>query len=196
MQNASLYWLHLPEHKDIFSQGYIGVARDPNDRYKRHLLEIRSERHTNDHLKNAYKKYKNIIQTILVIGEEEYIYELELTLRPKENVGWNIAAGGNIGNDSFLKNNPMKNPEIAKAVGKRTGETLRRRIAAGELTTPFQSKKHKEWLKVSAIKKSKEYKGTVNCQDAEGNWLRVSSAEYHSRSDLIHPSSKKRKLNE
>ena len=93
---AYVYWLHLPEHTDIFTEGYIGVARDPEKRLKAHHYLIQSHWHENPHLYRAFEKYKEqIIQDIVIIGEENYCYEIETKLRPQKQIGWNIAEGGN-----------------------------------------------------------------------------------------------------
>jgi|ERR1017187_4140587 hypothetical protein len=127
MEQSNLYWIHLPEHTDILLEGYIGVSRDPIRRLSNHKTGKR-----NPHLTNAFAKYKDIIHTILLQGEEEYCYEIEEKLRPTINIGWNITSGGNrppilYGENNHMKqpeyreltrqrninNNPMKNPEIA-----------------------------------------------------------------------------------
>ena len=86
---AHLYWLHLPEHSDMFRDGYIGVSINPERRLWAH-----KSKKCNPHLTNAFAKYKNIISTILLKGNEAYCYKLEKKLRPIEDIGWNIASGG------------------------------------------------------------------------------------------------------
>ena len=86
---SNIYWIHLPEHTNIFEEGYIGVSINPKKRLVEH-----KKRNDNPHLTNALKKHTDIIHTILLVGEENYCYELENILRPKENIGWNINCGG------------------------------------------------------------------------------------------------------
>lgn len=85
-----VYWIHCPEHKDILSQGYIGVTQNISRRLNEHQLFT-----NNKHLTNAWNKYEKIITSILLKGSEEYCYYIENLLRSKENIGWNIAIGGN-----------------------------------------------------------------------------------------------------
>lgn len=54
-----IYWIHLPTHTDIMSEGYIGVSVDP----KKRLYEHKRVKQ-NPHLTNALKKYPDIILTI------------------------------------------------------------------------------------------------------------------------------------
>lgn len=99
---AVLYWIHLEEHTDISSQGYIGVTKyDSKTRFRKHLEALRKynklggvkDRRT---LFSAINKHgiDSVVVTDLVIGEEDYIYDLENKLRPSCNIGWNIATGG------------------------------------------------------------------------------------------------------
>jgi len=88
-----VYWIHHPDHTDIFSQGYVGVSNNFNNRLKAHKRRT-GERSL--HFQNAIKKYgwDNLIKTQLVIGGSNYCYLLENKLRPKQDIGWNIQPGG------------------------------------------------------------------------------------------------------
>lgn len=91
MLESCVYWLHLPEHTDIFSEGYVGITSC--DRFKRRLYE--HEEHTeNSHLRQAFLKYKTILSTIILKGSREYCLYIENQLRKKDNIGWNIVIGG------------------------------------------------------------------------------------------------------
>jgi hypothetical protein len=87
---SSVYWIHLPEHTDIYTQGYIGVSNNPHRRLQEHKNST-----DNRHLLRALSKYSElIIQTIVLIGESNFCYQYEELLRPSENIGWNINKGG------------------------------------------------------------------------------------------------------
>ena len=47
-----VYWIHHPEHTDMFTQGYIGVSNDISRRWESH-----KNRTQNGRLKNAIKSY-------------------------------------------------------------------------------------------------------------------------------------------
>ncbi|MGZ4851355.1 MAG: hypothetical protein ACXV2C_08260 [Candidatus Bathyarchaeia archaeon] len=86
----SVYWIHLPEHTDMFDQGYIGVSYRPTDRLYEHV-----NYEGNAHLTNAVNKYgSQIIQSIILVGSKEYCYGIEEKLRPSDHIGWNISKGG------------------------------------------------------------------------------------------------------
>ena len=94
MNKCSVYWIHLPEHTDMFSQGYIGITnREVQDRYKQHIYMSKIGSEFIVH--KAINKYidKVVISTVL-IGSREYCLDVESKLRPNEYIGWNIAAGG------------------------------------------------------------------------------------------------------
>jgi hypothetical protein len=90
---ATLYWLRLPEHIDMFAQGYVGVATDMAKR-------LRSHKH----------KFKDLWQQIivqpLVISTQNYCFALEEKLRPMRNIGWNKSIGGKSNNVMLAEQNP------------------------------------------------------------------------------------------
>jgi hypothetical protein len=95
MQKAYIYWLHLSEHTDMKSEGYIGVAKNHHKRFESHKREALKSNHENPHLQQAFQKYGDRIQKHIVwLGEENVCYENEEILRPKPGIGWNINKGG------------------------------------------------------------------------------------------------------
>jgi len=88
-----VYWIHLPEHTDIYSQGYVGVSENPTKRLKQHLTEAKNNTHVNPYLLRVLNKH-SVVQTILYSGNSIDCYTLELHYRPKKLIGWNINKGG------------------------------------------------------------------------------------------------------
>lgn len=94
---TSIYWIRAKDHSDIMSEGYIGVSKDANKRWKYgHFWSHKNSRHDNPRLSNAIAKHgwDNLVKEILVMGSEDYCYEIEKKLRPTEEIGWNLAVGG------------------------------------------------------------------------------------------------------
>ena len=89
--NSSVYWIHRPEHTDMFSQGYIGVSNNTKLRWREH-----ETRTGNLHLQRAIKKYgwDNLVKEVIVIADELYCLAVEFKLRSADKIGWNIIAGG------------------------------------------------------------------------------------------------------
>lgn len=93
---AEVYWIRLPEHTDMSTQGYIGITgRTSRDRFKGHLKESKRKDRKKYMIHNAINKYKDqvILQT-LVICDDDYAKDLEYKLRPEPRIGWNTVAGG------------------------------------------------------------------------------------------------------
>ena len=90
---AHVYWLHLPEHKDFLTEGYIGAASDIAARLRSH--------------KHRFKAiWDKVVVELLVESTIDYCFELEAKLRPHRNIGWNIAIGGYRNNVMYGKENP------------------------------------------------------------------------------------------
>lgn len=94
---AEVYWIHLPEHTDMFSEGYIGVTRNnAKERFKSHINAANLNKKKHLKISYAIKKYgaENLIVETLVICSDEYALDLEIKLRPTSEIGWNLAPGG------------------------------------------------------------------------------------------------------
>jgi hypothetical protein len=134
-QKAMIYWIRLPDHKDINSEGYVGVTKDLEYRLKQHHKEIISGKHPNNHLMYAANKYgwDNLIKESVIVEEESKCYDIEKQLRPDKAIGWNIAPGGHRG-PGWVKGR-KHNPESVKK-GRMTAEKNKRereeRIKAGQ----------------------------------------------------------------
>lgn len=90
---AVVYWVHLPEHTDMFNQGYIGVTPNLQKRLKTH--------------KHKFKDlWDRIIVKTILIGDLAYCYMIEQKLRPIKNIGWNKAIGGYRNNTMLGQENP------------------------------------------------------------------------------------------
>lgn len=92
---AVVYWAHLPEHTDMFSEGYIGITRNTlHHRILQHKLRAKISK---GHFSNALNRYgDSIVFEVIIIAELPYCAEMESKLRPKSNIGWNILQGGSI----------------------------------------------------------------------------------------------------
>ena len=93
---AEVYWIHLPEHTDMFSEGYIGKTnKNARVRYQGHI-SVSKKGITSSVISNVLRKYghENLVVETLVICTPEYAIWLENKLRPEKGIGWNMAVGG------------------------------------------------------------------------------------------------------
>lgn len=109
-----VYWIHLKEHTDITTQGYVGITcQGSRTRFYKHLSDARNKNY--DYMfHKALRKYQDsemIVETIC-ISNEHYAKELEYNLRPNDFIGWNTATGGS-GNPGKLIE-VTSTPEFAK----------------------------------------------------------------------------------
>ena len=91
VKQYEVYWIHLPEHIDIHTQGYVGITcRGVMRRFAEHKNSSKSV------VGRAINKYgvENILIDTLCITDEDYALHLEQSLRPTENIAWNIKKGG------------------------------------------------------------------------------------------------------
>lgn len=109
-----VYWHCLKEHKDPFTQGYIGLAK-VTKYATRWAGDFKSNYKGCDHFYKAILKYgeTNIETKILHEGLSlEEANSLEYKYRPKTNIGWNVRQGG--GNRGELSEESKKKISITK----------------------------------------------------------------------------------
>lgn len=146
-----LYWIHLEDHTDPFTEGYIGVSTQP---------KVRFRQHTSDTATGAGSQIVRQVANELGItalrhtalasftSREEARTE-ERNYRPKTNIGWNIWVGGGV------------SPDCTGRVD--TEDTKRKRVATATRTRSTRSY-------VSP------YKGATDRHDAE---TRALIGSYH-----------------
>lgn len=96
---AVVYWLHLKDDTDVFTQGYVGVTtRLIEVRFKEHCSRYNNSYNSYNPLHLAFDKYgiENIVKTRLCVCDARKAYELEQMLRPFEYMGWNTVQGGKL----------------------------------------------------------------------------------------------------
>lgn len=88
-----VYWIHLDTHSDILTEGYIGItSKTPSVRFNEHKCAAKS---SDSIIHRAIRKYgKQLKISTLLEGSLDYCLSIEETLRPTENIGWNMAIGG------------------------------------------------------------------------------------------------------
>ncbi len=87
-----LYWIHRKCHTDITTEGYLGITNNFRKRMDKH--RSLTKQNYQSHLCRALRKYTDIVMEYICVGDIDYIMDLEFRLRPTQNIGWNMVAGG------------------------------------------------------------------------------------------------------
>jgi group I intron endonuclease len=145
---AFVYWIHLPEHKDITTEGYIGfTSKTVEVRFRDHLSTANDRSRQHYPVYRAILKYKDsVVVSTLVEGSPEYCLDIERRLRPSESIGWNITVGGSRGSLG------LKSSEETKA---------KLKLRSGE-NGGFYGKRHSE---ESKAKMAERKRGKVASQE-------------------------------
>lgn len=129
------YWIHRAfHHYDHMVEGYVGKTNHLRKRFREHQFY---EDH-NIHLTRAFKKYDDIVMSILYEGSDEECYEMEKYYRPEPQIGWNIQAGGDHGPHLIGENHPNW--------GKKLSEEHRQHISESK-----KGEKHPCWGKKRSV---------------------------------------------
>jgi len=164
-----VYWIHAQEHADMSAQGYIGVTKHFDKRMKQHNWN-----HPNPHFANAIEKngWDNLVKEVVLIADEDYCLEVERKLRPQENIGWNIVAGGgkppvsrwNVG-VPMSEEAKQKQREVKLGnqycVGYKHTDEAKANMSAAKVGKPSNAKGHKR--SAEAIAKMKQEHQCPHC---------------------------------
>lgn len=102
-----LYWIRDITHTDISQEGYVGISKDPEKRFKIH----KKSKHK---VGSAIRKYNIETFEIIFEGSEEECLLKEHKLRPSDNIGWNETTGGGKPPSTFSNTKGHKKSEAAK----------------------------------------------------------------------------------
>lgn len=96
-----LYWIHLEEHTDPFTEGYIGVSTQPKVRFRQHTTDTAAGAGSQVVRRIAQEHGVDVLRHTNLASfttREEARIE-ERNYRPKTNIGWNIWVGGGVSPD-------------------------------------------------------------------------------------------------
>lgn len=150
-----VYWIHLPEHTDMFSQGYIGVSQhSASFRFKQHLSKAKNGGKLKIHC--AILKHKDITFSTVLEGSSEYCYIVERELRPVAETGWNLAVGGEVPH-GLPHTQEFKDAQRDRRLGqKASAETKKTKsLQTTGVANPFFGKTHSDSAKKAISEKRK-----------------------------------------
>lgn len=93
MKNGYVYQIIDPAHPDSLDHGYIGVVVEHRGVRQRFIEHKNKSKHMKRLIKEHSLTFENHVK-IICYADIEYCYELEIKLRPKQKMGWNLASGG------------------------------------------------------------------------------------------------------
>lgn len=124
-----LYWIKLPQHTDWQHQGYIGVSKNPKERFRHHIKNALGNYHSDKIISNAIRKYGKdaIQQQIILCSTKEICYLVEKKIRPTNFIGWNMREGG------YHTPNPFpKGSQRPKYISEKVAKILREKRFSGQ----------------------------------------------------------------
>ena len=91
-----VYWLHLKDHTDPYSEGYIGISNQVKVRFQAHIRGAYgvTSRKLHSIIEECGKE--NILCSILFEGTPEECVSKEAIYRPTKGIGWNVYSGRTI----------------------------------------------------------------------------------------------------
>lgn len=122
-----LYWIKSAKFNNIWSEGYVGVSKNPTRRFLEH-----KQSRVNFIIKAAYKTYEDMCLEIIYEGSEEECLAAELLFRPTEYIGWNITKGGSYPPEKPALGKRWKIKDTSK-YKKVKSDTHKRNISLGQL---------------------------------------------------------------
>lgn len=168
-----IYWIHLPEHIDISTDGYIGVSKNFNQRMFAHKSCAKTGKEQS--LYRAIRKYgwDNLIKEIILISDNDYCLAVEKKLRPADRIGWNIALGGGEITGVHLKGIKQSSEHLAN----------RKKSLIGRISG-FKGKKHTQ----SAIEKTMKFvRGIAKSNDSKMK-ISILNSKPLMINEIIYPS--------
>lgn len=88
----SVYWIHRLDQSDLLHEGYVGITSKSVER----RFEEHHRNKDNPHLRRAIEKGGCVVTCLHTGLTKDEACAIEKSLRPDENIGWNISPGGNM----------------------------------------------------------------------------------------------------
>lgn len=188
---AEVYWIHLPEHTDMFTEGYIGITKhNAQHRFQGHVYAARRSDKSSV-IGNVIRKYGpgNLIVDTLVICTEEYAAWLETKLRPEKGIGWNMAVGGDyLGGSRTVSDQARKNMSEAQK-GRKLSEDTKSKIAEAVReyrTGTTHSQETKDKISKSSMGRKLSRESIEKSKSGRFYFFLRKNREIYSKAELIY----------
>lgn len=144
-----VYWIYDNACASIETDGYVGVSKDPNHRFKVH--------------KRKGRVSDSCEMKILYEGDRSSCFERERLLRPRPGIGWNNAIGGSHGWQYGFTHTETTRSKMKDAWTDERKEALRKRLP--EHNKKMQGQKRSKQSKAISGKQNPMY-GKTHTEDA------------------------------
>lgn len=143
---AELYWIRTPEMTDMFTEGYVGMSTvSARARWSAHRASAKLESKSHLPIYRAFRKYgaDNLVMSVIVVGPDDYITDMEIKLRPHEGIGWNCAMGGQDTGKGRTQSAEEIEKRAAKIRGRKHSDEVKMRMSLASKGKP-KSESHKQ----------------------------------------------------
>ena len=179
MAMHTVYWIHYPDQDNPLLEGYIGISSDPTARFIQH-----SRGRGNKRVVSCVKN--GAVLTILhVFDSKEEALRKEHEYRPKENIGWNFAAGGGCpptqkGSSKRHSQQSLSGPDRTPAqIAAAKEHSMRMKGRVSHRKGKSLSEEHAENLKGSRPEFSNYAKELVECPHCHKTGARLVMRRWH-----------------
>ena len=147
-QEYLIYWIHGDQETNIETQGYVGITKDLTRRHKEH--------------RRKHNFLFNRTVDVFLYGDKFYCKQVEKSLRPKRNIGLNIAEGGGLPpNVKGIKRSDNTRQKIKDSMvgfrGRKHSEETRLKMSMSKKGRPGRAQSEETKRKISMTQRSKKF---------------------------------------
>ena len=147
-QEYLIYWIHSDQETSIETQGYVGITKNLSRRLKEH--------------RRKHKFLDNRTVDVFLYGDKLYCKQIEKSLRPKRNIGLNIAEGGGlppnlIGKTLSISHRQKIKENMVGFRGRKHSEETRLKMSMSKKGRPGRVQTEETKRKISMTQRSKKF---------------------------------------
>jgi predicted GIY-YIG superfamily endonuclease len=184
MKVGYVYWIHLKDQWDPTEDGYIGVSRDPEQRFKQH-------RKTTNPLLAEGMKNPDVVMDIMFVGSYECAMMRERCFRPRPNMGWNINIGGKVppnqkGKPKSEHTKQLMSENNVGMIGKKHSEETKEKMRLSHQKIPGIPHTEETKKKLSEIAKNRKTHPMTGRKHSPETRLLISKSKLKKRDTHIY----------
>ena len=135
-----VYWIKSKQHSNVSLEGYVGISKNFKERMQAHKKNKKKTTLRDSILRYGWENLdKVILQEHLTLDEA---LQSEFILRPREQIGWNLQRGGELGVNSEWYNILTNKEQHSKA----TSVATKKGIQKKDTTEKRQTRAKQNWI--------------------------------------------------